>query len=229
MDAVGPTDRERVLVAERQLAERLAQTLLTRDQQIRRVPQLQRGGGVPDVVRGEPDVDEARIGPKLLLEAREERDHLVLHTLLDREDPRDVDPGLAADPAHPVRGDTTTPGVGLADRQLDPEPRLVLGLLAPYATHLRAGVAVDHVHTIEQNRKRWKRELGRPLWVAVAGPPGSGYQQASSWAGATHSRSAYAPVGDQPLSPWPRTSGTTKWKRSRKIRAGALYAWALEA
>jgi hypothetical protein len=74
-------------VADRELAERAAQPLLRGDQEIGGVTQLERGRGVPDVVRGQADVDESRVLADLLLEAREERDHLVLDALLDREDP----------------------------------------------------------------------------------------------------------------------------------------------
>ena len=76
----------------------------------------------------------------------------MLDALLDDEDPRDVDPGPLANAGHRVRGDATAPRVRLAHGKLDSEPRLVLGLLAPDATHFRAGVAVDHAPTIEQNR-----------------------------------------------------------------------------
>src|SRR5439155_4971495 len=167
VDAVRPADRERVLVANCEVAEHLAQPLLARDQEIGRVAELERGGGVPDVIGGQADVDEPRVLAHLLLEAGQERDHLVLDALLDREDPDDVDSRLLPDAGHRVGGNAASPRVGLAHRQLHPEPRLVLGLLAPDPTHLRAGVAVDHALTIEQNRKRWKQELRWVLPVAA--------------------------------------------------------------
>src|SRR2546422_492882 len=198
MDAVGPADREGVLVLDREGAERSSQALLPGDQQVRGLPELERGRGVPDVAGGEADVDEPRVLAQLLLEAREERDHLVLHPVLDREDPRDVDAGLPADPVQGVGGDAAAPRIRLADRQLDPEPRLVLGLLAPDAAHLRPGVAVDHVPTIEQNRKRWKRELGRPLPVAVVALEG--------WRPSSRSR--------PPIGPAPRTADPRRLRRA---------------
>jgi hypothetical protein len=93
-----------------------------------------------------------RVLAELLLEAREERDHLMLDALLDGEDPADVDPGPGANARHRLGRYPASPGVRFADRQLHPEPGLILGLLAPDATHLGAGVAVDHAPTIEQNR-----------------------------------------------------------------------------
>src|SRR3990167_3216817 len=51
--------------------------------------------------------------------------------------------------------------VRLAHRQLHPEPRLILGLLAPDAAHLRAGVAVDHALTLAENRHERKGRVQR--------------------------------------------------------------------
>ncbi len=152
VDPVRSPDRQRVLVAQRENAEGLLQPLLAGDQEIDGISQLERSGRVPHVTRGEADVNKPRVLAELLLEAREERDHLVLDALLDGEDTTDVDPRLAADARHRVGRNPAAPGVGLADRQLHPEPGLVLGLLAPDATHLGAGVSVDHAPTIEQNR-----------------------------------------------------------------------------
>ena len=133
VDAVRPADRERVLVAQRQHAERLSQPLLAGEEQRHGVPELQGGGGVPHVAGGQADVDEPRVVADLLLEARQERDHLVLDALLDGEDPADVDLGLLADARHRGGRDPTAPSVRLAHRQLHLEPRLVLRLLAPEA------------------------------------------------------------------------------------------------
>jgi len=114
MDAVCPADGERVLVAERQNRERFRQALLARDQQIRGIPQLERGGRVPDVTGGEADMDKARVFTELFLEAREQRDHLVLDALLKSEDPPDIDPRLLADASHHVGVNAATLRVGLA-------------------------------------------------------------------------------------------------------------------
>ena len=47
---------------------------------------LQRGGRVPDVVGVSPMCTNPRVVAELLLEAGQERDHLVLDLLLDGED-----------------------------------------------------------------------------------------------------------------------------------------------
>jgi hypothetical protein len=57
--AVRARDGEGVAVAEGQRLEGRPQAFLAGQQQVHRVSQLQRGGGVPDVVRGETHVDEA--------------------------------------------------------------------------------------------------------------------------------------------------------------------------
>ena len=77
----------------------------------------------PHVVGGEPDVDEARVGAELLLQAGEQRDHLVLDASLDREDPLDVDPRARGCESAPQRecgrgGRTTS-----RHRHFHPEPR----------------------------------------------------------------------------------------------------------
>src|SRR5439155_26590035 len=143
-------DGQRVLVAQSQRSKRVLQARLSREEQVRGVAELERQGRVPDVARGEADMDEAGVGPELLLEAREKRDHLVLDALLDGEDPRDVHARRPADPRHRVGRNATAAGVRVAHGELHPEPRPVLGLLAPEASHLGAGVTLDHALTLEQ-------------------------------------------------------------------------------
>src|SRR5439155_1217664 len=156
-----------VLMAERQRAERVPEAPLSRDEEVGGVPELERQRRVPGVARREADTDEARVRTELLLEAREERDHLVLDPLLDGEDPRDVHARRLADARHRVGGDAAAAGVGLAHGELHSEPRRVFGLLAPEAAHLRAGVTLDHALTLEQNTPQWKCE---PEDVAGLGP-----------------------------------------------------------
>ena len=69
VNAVGPADGQRVLVAERQHAERLLETLLALDQKIHRVSELEGGRGIPHIAGRQADVDEARVLADLLLEA----------------------------------------------------------------------------------------------------------------------------------------------------------------
>src|SRR5256886_16132941 len=121
MDAVGPADGQRVLVAQSQRSKRVLQARLSREEQVRGVAKLERQGRVPDVARGEADMDEAGVGPELLLEAREERDHLVLDGLLDGEDPRDVHARRPADPRHRVGRNATAAGGGGGHRGTPPE------------------------------------------------------------------------------------------------------------
>ena len=156
-------DGQRVAVAQGQRRQRRAQALLPGDEQIGGVAELQRGGRVPDVVGGEADVHEARVGAELLLEAGEQRDHLVLDARLDREDARRCRPACRPDAGQRLGGDATAPRVGLAHRHLHPEPRLVLRLLAPDASHGGPGVPLDHAHTLMQNRTKVEapRHYGR--------------------------------------------------------------------
>src|SRR5437016_12613544 len=95
-------------------------------------------------------MDEAGVEPELLLEAREERDHLVLDALLDGEDPRDVHARRPAEPRHRGGRNATAAGVGVAHGELHPEPCPVLGLRAPKASPLGAGVTLDPAPTLEQ-------------------------------------------------------------------------------
>ena len=118
-------------------AQHAAQALLSGDEQVGGVAQLQRGRGVPHVGGGQAHVDEARVLAEMLLQVREEGDHLVLHAGQDLLDARDVDPGPGPDARHGLRRDAPAPRVGLAHRQLHAEPGRVLGLLAPDAAHGR--------------------------------------------------------------------------------------------
>ena len=61
-----------------------------------------------------------------------------------------------ADPSQRLGGDATAAGVGLAHRQLHPEPRLVLRVLAPDRSHGRPRVPLDHALTLMQNPTKWK-------------------------------------------------------------------------
>src|SRR6058998_1668151 len=151
----------------RRRAERVPEALLSRDEEVGGVPELERQRRVPDVARREADMDEARVRTDLLLEAREERDHLVFDPLLDGEDPRDVRARRLADARHRVGGDAAAAGVRPPHGKLHSEPRHVFGLLAPEAAHLRAGVTLDHALTLEQNTPQWKCE---PEDVAGLGP-----------------------------------------------------------
>ena len=151
-------DDQRVLVAAGEVAERRPQPLLPGDQQVGGVTELHGQRGVPHVVGCQPDVDEARVGAELLLEAGEQRDHLVLHAVLDLEDAADVDAGLLPDAGQGVGRDAPTARVGLAHRKLDTQPGRVLRLLAPDPPHGWTRVPLDHALTLVQNLEGWKGE-----------------------------------------------------------------------
>ena len=151
---VSPADDQRVLVLDREGAECAAKALLALEQKVERVPHLQRGRGVPDVVRRETDVHEARVVAELFFDAREQRDHLVLDPVLDGEDTVDVD-AQRANTRHDGGGNAPAARVGLARRDLHPEPRLVLRGLAPDSSHGGPGVPLDHAVTLPENLTDW--------------------------------------------------------------------------
>src|SRR2546422_813038 len=124
----------------------------------RRSAKLHGQRAVPHVVGRQPDVDEARVGAELLLQAGEQRDHLVLHAVLDLEDAADVDARLLPDASQGVGRDAPTARVGLAHRELDTQPGRVLRLLAPDPPHAWTRVPLDHVLTLVQNLEGWKCE-----------------------------------------------------------------------
>src|SRR5262245_33540373 len=82
----------------------------------------------------------------------------MLHAGLDGEDALDVDAG-GPDTGQGLGRDAAASGVGLAHRNLHPEPRLVLCDLAPDAPHGGPRVPLDHAHTLMQNRSEWKPGL----------------------------------------------------------------------
>src|SRR2546422_4718773 len=81
-------------------------------------------------------------------------DHLVLDLLLDGEDPVDVD-AERADARHDAGGNPAPARVGLAHRDLHPEPRLVLRGLAPDTSHGGPGVPLDHGLTLLEKPDKW--------------------------------------------------------------------------
>src|SRR5207244_12394891 len=131
-----------------------AQSLLGLQEDVDRVAHLQRGGRVPEVAAGARDVPVTRVVAELLLEAGEERDHLVLDPLLDGEDAVDVD-AERANPRHDLGRDAAPARVGFAGRDFHPEPRLVLCGLAPDTSHGGPGVPLDHAVTLPDKPEAW--------------------------------------------------------------------------
>jgi hypothetical protein len=144
VDAVGPAHAEGVFVLERQHLDHAPEALEARQDELRRLLKLQRLSRVHHVRGGEADVNEARVGAEGLLEVGQEGDHVVPGGGFDLVDPLRVDGGAGLDPAEGVHRDDAAAPVDLADGQLDPEPGLVLRLLAPDPGHLRSAVAGDH-------------------------------------------------------------------------------------
>ena len=162
VDAVRPADRQRVPVAEGEPGEARAEPIHARDQPVGRLDERERQRRVHHVRGGQAHVDEPGVGADRALEVREEGDDVVPDPRLDLRDAAGVDLRPLADPVERVGGNDAPARPGLADRQLDPEPARVLGVLAPEGAHLGAGVAGDH-----------RRARLRPGLPRGAGRPGS--------------------------------------------------------
>ncbi len=124
--------------------QRRQQRIEIGQQQIGRLLQLHREGGVEHVARGHPLVHEARLGADMLGEVGQERDHVVVGLALDLVDPLDLEGAALPDGARRALGDDPERGLGVAGVRLDlePDPEAVLRL--PDPAHLRAAVAWDH-------------------------------------------------------------------------------------
>jgi len=92
-------------------------------------------GGVHHVGGGQAHVDEPRVGADVFGQGRGERDHVVMDHVLDRQNAMDGERGLFLDFGKGVVGDFPQSVPSLAGQDLDLEPRLELGLLAPKLDH----------------------------------------------------------------------------------------------
>ena len=144
MNAVGPADHGRVFELQGALLQNLAQALQPGKQQRRRFADLQRLGGVHDVVRGQAIVQVAALAAHVLRHVGGEGDHVVLHLALDLQDALDFKPRLLADGARGALGNQ--PGFRLDLRRGDfhVQPFLEFVLVGPDAAHFRACVARNH-------------------------------------------------------------------------------------
>src|SRR5689334_16175928 len=146
MDAVRPTDADGAPVLEREARDGGDRAVDTSEQERARIADLQRECCVDDVRRGQPVVHPPTLGAEALRDGVDERREIMVGRLLDLgdalgrrhdrvgADPRDVGGGHGANLRPPVeRG------------ELHVEPARELALLRPDPTHLRAGVAGDHL------------------------------------------------------------------------------------
>ena len=143
MHPVRAADRQRVLVADRELGQDRFQGLEVLGEDVRRLLDLQRQRRVQHVRRGQPQVDPASGGPESFGDRSGEGNHVVVG--LTEELGRAF--GLnrrAADRSHVVLRNRTHVRPGLAYRQLNLEPQLGAVLVGPHPAHARPGIARDH-------------------------------------------------------------------------------------
>src|SRR2546430_1167599 len=112
-------------------------------------------------------MNEARLGADVLGEARQERDHVVLHLALDLVDARDVEAALLPDRLGGFLGNDALGRERVAGMRLDLEPDAEPVLRLPDGAHLRPAVARDHGDCLSQRLAGDKR---RVLTVPDGGP-----------------------------------------------------------
>src|SRR5438045_4053532 len=112
-------------------------------------------------------MNEARLGADVLGEARQERDHVVLHLALDLVDARDVETAFVPDGLGRFLGDDALRRERVAGMRLDLEPDAEPVLRLPDGAHLGPAVARDHGDCLAQRPARDKR---RVLTVPDGGP-----------------------------------------------------------
>ena len=143
--AVRAADHRRAAMLLRARPHRLHQAVQVLQDQIARLAHLQRLRGVDDVRRRHAEVQPAGRRAHVLGHGGGKGDHVVLRDALDLFDARHGEGALVPDVACGLgRGDA---GVGhrLDGCDFDLQPRFVLALVAPDATHVRMGVAPNHV------------------------------------------------------------------------------------
>ena len=86
----------------------------------------------------------APFGADVLRDVGGEGDHVVLHLLLDFENPLDFKPALAADGARGALGNQARFGFDLRRGDFHLEPLGKVVFVRPDATHFRARVAWNH-------------------------------------------------------------------------------------
>ena len=141
--AMRAADHRRVPVLQRAVVNRVRQFIEILQDHIARLAHLQRLRRVDDVRRRHPEVEPAGRRPHMLGHRRRERDHVVLSCLFDFVDAGDVKPAALADVARGVFRHDAGRSHRFGRGDLDAQPGLIATLVAPDATHLRVGVALN--------------------------------------------------------------------------------------
>ena len=142
--AVRPSDHRGVPMIAGPLGPRLDRPVEVGQYHPARLPHLQRQRRIEHVGRREPEMQPASRRADLLGHRGRERDDVMLRGLLDLVDAFGPHAGARRD--IPRRRLVNEPGGGhrVGRRDLDPQPGLVLALVAPDATHLGVGIAWNH-------------------------------------------------------------------------------------
>jgi hypothetical protein len=125
-------------------ADSLLQGVEILQDEIARRAHLQRLGGVDDVGRRQAEMEPPRRRANVLRHRGRKRDHVVLGCLLDFLDAGDVEGATLPDITGGVGRDDSGARHRVRGGNLYLQPRFVLVLVAPHATHFRVGIASDH-------------------------------------------------------------------------------------
>ena len=144
VDAVAAPDTGGQPVLARAALERRHDRSDTGVEQVGGAGQLHGEAGIQHVRRGHPLVDEARLGPDMLGEVGEERDHVVPRLALDLVDPLDFEGAPLADRLRGRFRDATERRLRVAGMGFDLQPDAEPGLGRPERRHLFSRIARDH-------------------------------------------------------------------------------------
>ncbi len=144
MHAVGTADRKGAPVLHRLVADGRRQGAQSIKQQPAGIPRLHRQAGVHDIGRGQAKVDEPHGLADGFTGRAQEGDDVVIRLPLDLPHALEV-AGRGANRRHGLLRDAAPACPRLADRLLNIEPPVDLGLIAPDRAHFRQRVPIDHV------------------------------------------------------------------------------------
>ena len=128
--------------------DRLHQAVEIAEEQVARLPHLQRLRGVDDVRGSQTEVKPPRGRADVLGHSSREGDDVVLSNFFDLLDARDIEGAALADVARRFGRNDSGPRHGLGRGHFDLQPGLVLSLVAPDATHFRMRITPDHLSEI---------------------------------------------------------------------------------
>ena len=166
VDAVGPPDHGRRPVGASQARRGGAQGIQLDDHEIDGFDHAHGQGAVEHVGAGHAQVQVSGLGPRLLLDVLQERDHVVAHHGLERLDAVGVEGDGGPHSLGHALGDEPPALHGQAGGQLDVEPGLILVLQGPELLELRQGVAGDHCASA-QHRKPTKGSLAARFFLTL--------------------------------------------------------------